>query len=220
MPQHDQILQELLFSLNSEISDTSITYAELMEARLEQRFEKYLEAPNTWDPATGGKRAIIGFRDSLEVTLPGCPSGKIIEAIIDRMLSGDYYPPDAVQFFGRFRDEGRHLKKGERILQRARMLPFLDQFCLYSMAEIFVAVAGQRYCRIGYVTTKRHFGRGIWSATLHESNGAMKLLVESEAYPGSWQFWLGLPVARYLQLRARRRGIENICKMARDLESA
>lgn len=216
----DQILQELLFSLNSEISDTSITYAELMEARLEQRFEEYLGAPNTWDPALGGKRGLIGFNDSLEESLPGQLSDRTIEAIIDRMLSGDYYPPDAVQFFGRFRDEGRHLKIGERILQRARMLPFLDRFYLYSMAEIFVAESGHRYCRIGYVTTKRHFGRGIWSATLHEKDGTMKLLVESEAYPGSWQFWVGLPVARYLQLRARRRGIENIRQLARDLESA
>ncbi len=191
-----------------------------MEPTLERRFLEYEKSPTTWDPIKGGKRAWVCFDDSITVGWDVMPSEASISAVIERMMGGNYYPPDAVQFFGRFRDEKRHLKTGERILQRARMLPFVDGLYLYSMAEIFVAESGPRYCKIGYVTTKRHFGRGIWSATLSEENGKLQLKVESTASPGSWQFWVGLPVARFLQLRARRRGIQDIFAMVAKLEAS
>lgn len=66
--------------------------------------------------------------------------------------------------------------------------------------------------KIGYVTTTRHHARGAWSAELRLREGALSIQVQSTASPRSALFWLGLPLARWLQLRARRRALEEFAK--------
>ncbi|MBS1702026.1 MAG: DUF1990 family protein [Armatimonadetes bacterium] len=181
-----------------------------MDAVMEKRFRAYESAPLSWDPTKGGKRSFVCFEDSIsEIVAEQAQPGQFEQAA-RQMLAGDYYPADAVQFFGRFRDENRNLAKGERVLQRARFFPFYAGLYLWSMVEIYVVEQTENTCRIGYVTTQKHHGRGIWTATLEQKDGKLTLTVESTACPNSWAFWLGLPIARYLQLRARSRGIENI----------
>lgn len=180
---------------------------------MEERFERYRQAPVAWDPIRGGKRGIVCFKDSLCGMIGEDTEGRF-DRISEKMLSGDYYPEDAVQFFGRFRDEDRHMRAGDRVLQRARLLPFLKGIYVWSMVEIYVAEKTGEHCRIGYVTTKKHHGRGIWTATLSRAeDGDLELTVNSTASPNSWMFWLGLPYARFLQLRARRRGIQNMASV-------
>ena len=181
-----------------------------MEANIKARFEDGIQAPLSWSPTTGGKRAFICFTDHLIADLGPDPDGTRFVVISQRMMNGDYYPPDAVQFYGLFRDERRTIEAGERIQQRAPM--FAGLFA-WSMVEIYIADLREDFCQIGYVTTEKHHGRGIWTATLTRTDGKLSLTVESIASPHSFLFWVGLPIARFLQLRARRRAIEEFRKL-------
>ncbi len=181
-----------------------------MEAIVKARFEDGLNAPLSWSPTEGGWRAFVCFEDHLVEEIGPDPDGTRFVAISNKMMNGDYYPPDAVQFYGLFRDEQRTIVAGERIQQRA---PIMAGLFAWSMVEIYVAELHSEQCKIGYVTTEKHHGRGIWTATLTRSAGKLSLTVESIASPHSFLFWVGLPIARYLQLRARRRAIEEFRKL-------
>jgi hypothetical protein len=173
--------------------------------RLQERAES---AEVTWDSIAGGRRAWVCFDDDKTYDLGPDPDGSRFEAISTRMMSGDYYPPDAVRFSGRYRREGRALQPGDRVVQEAPLFGRLGGPLMPSGAEIYVAEREEDRCRIGYLTTSIHFGRGIWTAELKETRGRLNLRVWSIASPRSWLYWVGLPYARVLQLRARRRAVE------------
>lgn len=170
-------------------------------------------APLAWNPITGGKRAWVCFEDDKTFDLGPDPSGERFQEITGRILSGNYYPPDAVQFWGRFTEENRTLQKGDRILQAAPLFCKRGGPLMYSSAEIYVADLTSSTCKIGYVTTKLHFGRGIWTAELTRKDNQLNLRVWSTASPNRFLFWLGLPYARYLQLRARSRAVQEFRKI-------
>jgi hypothetical protein len=180
------------------------------EARLQGEAES---ASLTWDPIKGGKRAWICFDDFKIYDLGPDPTGSRFELISKRMMSGNYYPPDAVRFSGRFRSEKRDLQVGDRIVQQAPLFGKLGGPLMASSAEIYIAELDPDRCEIGYVTSSTHFARGIWSALLERNEGVLKLKVQSTASPNSWQFWLGLPYARFLQVRARHRAVEEFRKV-------
>ena len=180
-----------------------------MEATVKSRYEDGLKAPLTWSPESGGTKAFVCFEDSKTYDLGADPTGERFETISAKMLNGDYYPPDAVEFFGPFRDEQRPISKGDRVQQRAPFGPL----AFWSMVEITIAEKTSDTCQIGYVTTQKHHGRGIWTATLTRIDNQLSIKVESIASPHSLLFWAGLPFARLLQLRARRRAIEEFRKL-------
>ncbi len=183
----------------------------------------------TWHPETGGKRALIVFEDDKTYDV-GRNSGDRFDDICKRMLNGKYYPNDAVVVNGEFQSEKRLIQVGDRIFQYAPLIGRFGGPKLRSVVEIFVAERSKtttsyseelntgnkskpRYCHFGYVTTENHHGRGIWQARLEAIDERLKLRVWSTSMPNSIWFWLGLPVARYLQLRARRRAIEEFRKI-------
>ena len=176
-----------------------------MTDSIRRRFEEAEKAKLTWDPVAGGKRAWICFDDDKTYDLGPDPDRVRFNEIAERMTTGRYYPPDAVRFYGRFEDEWRPMRAGERVLQEA---PVLGVFRAWSAVELFVVERTNDRARVGYVTTEAHHGRGIWEAELSWANGRLALRVKSTASPRSFLFWVGLPVARYLQLRARRRAVE------------
>jgi hypothetical protein len=184
-------------------------------AQLELQIRDAKNAIPTWNAVTGGKRAWVCFDDFLETEIGEDPTSVIFEALVARMMTGNYYPSDVIEFFGEFRSEGRDMRVGDRIVQRARIIPFVKNWFIYSVAEIYVCERNDDSCKIGYVTTNRHFGRGIWDATLRREDGKLILTVKSIASPGSIAFWMGLPYARWLQLRARRRAVESFQAFAR-----
>ena len=184
-----------------------------MEARIKARYEDGLNAPLSWSPTDGGRRAFICFEDNLTAILGLDASGERFQAIAKKIMAGEYYPRDAVQFFGRFQDENRPIQPGDRIQQRAPLWPLPGSIYFWSMVEIYVAELGSDRCKIGYVTTEKHHGRGIWTATLTRQDEELKLNVVSTASPNSFLFWAGLPFARMLQLRARRRAIDEFRKL-------
>lgn len=158
-------------------------------------------------PVTGrGRLSRPVFDDLIEVDLG--PDGPGWGLLVRQMLAGDYYPPDAVRFGGRFRDEGRRLLPGDRVIQLAPM-PFLPSMKLRSVVEIEEASVSESEVVIAYATTALHHGCGWWRARAWRAEGIVKLEVSSRTAPQSWLFRLFLPLARAVQMRARRRGIEN-----------
>ncbi len=179
-----------------------------MEPREKRLWEKAKAAPANWDPIEGGREAWVCFKDDLTYDLGKDHDGNRFKVISERMMSGKYYPPDAVRFSGAFKDEHRDLKVGDRLLQAAPLFGMLGGPLIYSSCEIFVAEHDDDRCRIGYVTTKFHLARGIWSAELVRKEGRLSLRVTSTASPASFLFWIGLFYARFLQKRARIRAVQ------------
>lgn len=180
-----------------------------MPPSVRDRFDRMKNAPLTWHPVQGGKLPLVHWRDRKVADLGADSTGERFRAIADLMISGHYYPPDVIQFFGRFGDEKRDLEVGDRVLQK-----FV--FCsvpLWSMVEIWVATRTESECHIGYVTTTVHHGRGIWEARLTRKDGQLEIEVKSISGPQSWLFWLGLPVARWVQLQARAKAIRRFRDM-------
>lgn len=173
-------------------------------------------AQPTWDPVAGGAPCIVCFRDDKTFDLGIDEDGSRFGTISGLLMAGNYYPPDAVRFDGRFRDEHRNLRVGDRVVQRAPLFGKLGGPLVRSVAEIYVADRQPDLCTFGYVTTTQHLARGIWTAQLTLKEARLTLRVSSTASPGSLLYWLGVPCARWLQLRARRRGFENIAGASRD----
>lgn len=185
----------------------------MTSTRLEHLLERAEHAPLTWNPINGGHRGIVCFEDDKTYDLGADPSGVRFQEISERMITGCYYPADAIRVHGRFLVEGRELQVGDRLLQLAPLFGRFGGPLLPAAVEIFVADRTSGHCRIGYITTAFHFGRGIWSAILTIQSGRLSLRVHSTTSPRSWLFWTGLPYARWLQLRARRRAVEEFVKL-------
>lgn len=199
--------------ISSRASPGKPYYHLCMSSKLQNLLQRAQTSPLTWHPVEGGQRAWICFDDDKTYDLGPDPDAARFNRIADRMMSGRYYPPDAVQFV-RSPDVGdAALQSGERILQRAPLFCRLGGPLLNSAVEIYVAMRTSELCRIGYVTTDFHYGRGIWTAELIRSGDHLRIRVWSTASPHSILFWLGLPIARAIQLRARRRAIEEFRKL-------
>lgn len=183
-----------------------------MDECVRRRFDWWKKAPLSWSPTEGGKRSWVTFEDDVVDDLGPDPDGARFEQIVEKMRKGNHYPPDAVQFIGEFRDDERYLKVGDRVLQRARVFPFWDGLAVWSMVEIFEAEREGETFRLGYVTTRRHHARGIWRGELRWEHGRLYLHVRLTACPQSVWFWVGLPWARWLQVRARLRAAEEYRK--------
>lgn len=176
--------------------------------RLQQAkiFEKWEHAPLSWQPDNLGRVGPVSWNDHLHEELGFDPDGFLFCALADRVMHGRYYPPDVIEFFGRWQDEGRKIRKGERILQIAH-LPLGIR--LPVMTEIYIAVDKEDYCEIGYVTTKHHFGKGRWHLVAQRQDGRVTIDVDANSGPGSFWFWVGLPIARWFQMKAWRKAIES-----------
>jgi hypothetical protein len=185
-----------------------------MGPAIRKQFDARKGAFVTWDPVKGGKRAWICYEDKITEDLGPDPTGARFAIIAERMMKGHNYPPDAVQYYCEAHDTQRNLLPGDPVLQRAPIFPFIPWLGMWSMVRICVAERTDDWCILSYVTTTKHHGRGIWRAELRRIAGRLSIQVTSTTSPNSWLFWLGLPLARFLQLRARRRAIEEFRKLA------
>ena len=164
--------------------------------------------PLSWNPETGGKNCWITFHDHKIYDLGPDPDGDRFKEISSRMRNGQYYPKDAVRFSGKFMEENRMLQPGDRIIQMAPIFGKLGGPIMIAVVEIYVSELEANCCKVGYVTTARHFARGMWSAELTRKDSELSIEVKATVIPNSFLYWFGLPYARFLQLRAWRRAIE------------
>lgn len=122
----------------------------------------------------------------------------------DLLLRYRFYPPDVMLHTSDFDQERRRMKAGDRIVQRIRLLPGLD---VLTMNEVTRVTNGPRNAGFTYATTARHDEVGQWSADVAlDDAGALHLRIHSIG-KANLPFFLR-PVARRIQLRAHRRGIE------------
>ncbi|MBX3114533.1 MAG: DUF1990 family protein [Fimbriimonadaceae bacterium] len=177
---------------------------------IQKRLKTIQQHPLAWNPLTGGKRGPVCFQDETDESLGADPTGARFQKIAELTFSGHYYPADAVEFF----PTKTPLSTGVRIVQQARVLPALKWPVAFSIVEIYLAQQTANTIEIGYVTTKRHHGRGIWTATItRHPDHELTIRVVSTAYPNSLLFWIGLPWARHLQVRAKWRAIQEFRKI-------
>jgi hypothetical protein len=183
-----------------------------MPPRVRRRFARYSAAPvaQALDSMRPGRWT---WHDVWTEDLGPDPDGARFAEISARMLAGRYYPADAIEFFGRWQEEDRQIATGDRILQKARVLPPLRWPFVWAMTEVTVAERSEARCEIGYATTTRHFARGVWQASLSRSEGRLSLRIEATVTPASFLYWLGLPWARHIQFRAWRRAVEEFRKI-------
>ncbi len=161
--------------------------------------------PLSWHPTAGGKLSPIVFRDDITEPLGPDPTGNRLKQIKAKILAGKYYPENVI----RFTPTETPLTVSTRIHQSTPIIPGISWLRATGVAEIFVVEETENSIHIGYVTTTRHHGRGIWQAKIFRlDNNELQIRVWSIAMPNSALFWLGLPWARFLQLRARNKAIQ------------
>jgi uncharacterized protein (UPF0548 family) len=93
-------------------------------------------------------------------------------------------------------------------------LPGLAPLMLPAIVEVDVAEAGDERVALGYATTRRHYGRGVWRAEVKRDGEEMVLTVSYHVRPSRWFVWCGLPVYRRFQLAAFRAGADNLRRLA------
>lgn len=179
-----------------------------MDDQTLRKIERAESAELSWHPEHGGRKSWLVFEDDKIFDLGPDPQGKRLDEVMDRTLHGRYYPADAVEVFGRFALEGREIRVGDRLVQKARLFGRWGGPLFSASVEVYVSQKAEDRFSFGYVTTRLHHGRGVWRADFSLVDGNLRLCVRSTSMPSSFWFWIGLPVARYLQLRARRRAVE------------
>ena len=177
----------------------------------EHLLDRVQGSPLSWDPAKVGKRGRVVFEDDKIYDLG--PDGAGFDEVAARMLGGCYYPTDAIRVYGYFQAQGRPIQIGDRLLQQAPLLLGCGGPVLNAGVEVIEASMTKDECQLGYVTTEFHFGKGVWNARLYREKGRLLLRVWSTTLPGSWLFWVALPIARWYQLRARRRAVQEFRKV-------
>jgi len=85
---------------------------------------------------------------------------------------------------------------------------------LPAIVEVDVAESGEERVALGYVTTRRHYGRGTWRAEVTRVGDELVLTVSYHVRPSRWFVWCGLPVYRRFQLAAFRAGADNLRRLA------
>ncbi|MSS98923.1 MAG: hypothetical protein CK541_00895 [Opitutia bacterium] len=93
-------------------------------------------------------------------------------------------------------------------------LPGLAPLMLPAIVEVDAVEAGAEHVAWGYVTTRRHYGRGVWRAEVKRAGEELVLTVSYHVRPSRWFVWCGLPINRRFQLAAFRAGADNLRRLA------
>jgi hypothetical protein len=172
-------------------------------------------APDLGTPVDGGDRATAVFADTHRVAL-GPWSPEAFARIRDVLLGYRFYPAHVMVRRTQFEDEGRAVRVGDRLGLGLLVpsLPGLPPLLLPAIVEVDHVEAGAERCGLGYVTTRRHYGRGVWRAEVAREGDQLLLTVAYHVRPSRWFVWCGLPVYRRFQLVAFRAGADNLRRLA------
>jgi hypothetical protein len=128
------------------------------------------------------------------------------------LLGYRFYPGSVMLRRTQFEDEGRLVRVGDRLGLGLLLpnLPGLPPFQLPAIVEVDVVETTEDSVRLGYVTTRRHYGRGHWSAEVRREGEQLVLAVNCHVRPSRWYVRLGQPVYRRFQLAAFHAGLANL----------
>lgn len=132
------------------------------------------------------------------------------------LLSYRFYPDAVMVRRTQFEEEGRAARLGDRLGLGLLLpgLPGLPPLLLPAVVEIHVLSDAPECTRLGYRTTRRHYGRGEWVAEVRREGDRIVLSVDCHLRPSRWFVWLGLPLYRHFQLGAFRAGLGNLRQLA------
>jgi hypothetical protein len=132
------------------------------------------------------------------------------------LLAYRFYPDEVMVRRTQFEEEGRALRVGDRLGLGLFLpsLPGLPPFLLPAVVEVHVVEDAEDLVRLGYRTTRRHYGRGEWLAEARREGDRMVLQVRCHIRPSRWFVWFGLPVYRRFQLAAFRAGLSHLRRLA------
>ncbi len=162
-----------------------------------------------------GDPATATFADTHRVVV-GAWSPEAFARIKTALLGYRFYPEQVMIRRTQFEDEGRAVRVGDRLGLGLFVpsLPGLAPLMLPAVVEVDVVDSGPEHVALGYVTTRRHYGRGSWRADVKRDGEQLVLTVSCHVRPSRWFVWCGLPVYRRFQLAAFRAGAENLRKVA------
>ena len=172
-------------------------------------------APDLATPVEAGDRGTAVFVDTHRVTV-GPWSPDAFARVKAALLGYRFYPEHVMARRTQFEDEGRAVRVGDRLGLGLFVpnLPGLAPLMLPAVVEVDAAETGEERVVLGYVTTRRHYGRGSWRAEVRRDGEAMVLTVSCHVRPSRWFVWCGLPVYRRFQLAAFRAGADNLRRLA------
>jgi hypothetical protein len=172
-------------------------------------------APDLLTPVEVGDRSTATFADSHRVVV-GPWSPEAFARVKAALLGYRFYPASVMVRRTQFEDEGRAVRVGDRLGLGLFVpnLPGLPPLMLPAIVEVDVVEAAVESAALGYVTTRRHYGRGVWRAEVRREGAALVLTVSYHVRPSRWFVWCGLPVYRRFQLAAFRAGAENLRRLA------
>lgn len=132
------------------------------------------------------------------------------ERVADALLRYTFYPPDVMRHATTFAD--RPARLGDRIgmVLLVPLLPGYAPISLPATTEVNLAERGEDHASFGYLTTTAHYGKGAWSATVTRAGGQLSLRLQSRMTPLHPLALLGLPIYRWFQQRAHRRGAAHL----------
>jgi len=172
-------------------------------------------APDRGTIVERGDPATATFADTHRVVV-GAWSPEAFARIKTTLLGYRFYPEQVMIRRTQFEDEGRAVRVGDRLGLGLFVsnLPGLAPAMLPAVVEVDVVDSGPEHVALGYVTTRRHYGRGSWRADVKRDGEQLVLTVSYHVRPSRWFVWCGLPVYRRFQLAAFRAGAENLRKVA------
>lgn len=177
------------------------------------RFSFFGDTTNDADLLAQWRNALLTFhagdalpnahRDDYDVVVREHATAHHFARAADLLLRYQFYPPDVMLHASDFDQQRRRMKAGDRIVQRIRLFPGLD---VLTMNEV-VRVIDETHCAgFTYATTAKHDEVGQWSADVAlDDAGALHLRIQSTG-KANLPFFMR-PFARFIQLRAHRRGI-------------
>lgn len=172
-------------------------------------------APDASTPVEAGDPSTATYADQHRVTI-GRWSSEAFARVKQALLGYRFYPEQVMSRRTQFEDEGRPVRVGDRLGLGLLLpnLPGLRPFLLPAIVQVDVVEDGPERAALGYATTQRHYGRGVWRAVVAREGDEMILVVSYHVRPSRWFVWCGLPVYRRFQLAAFRAGAERLRGLA------
>ncbi len=146
--------------------------------------------------------------DHYEERMADSADASRFEQAVDALLRYHFYPDDIMHHTSDFSVQGRHMRMGDRIVQRIRVPGFGGLVNVLTMNEVVRVSDEPRIAGFAYATTAQHDEIGQWSARLNwREDQSLWLTVDS--YGWAKVPWFMRASGRRFQLDAHQRGIAN-----------
>jgi uncharacterized protein (UPF0548 family) len=146
--------------------------------------------------------------DHYEERMADAVDASSFKRAVDALLRYHFYPDDIMHHTSDFSVQNRHMRRGDRIVQRIRVPGLGGLVAVLTMNEVVQVNDEARLAGFAYATTAQHDEIGQWSARLDwRADHSLWLTVDSYGWPNVP--WFMRASGRRFQLFAHQRGIAN-----------